>query len=316
MFLWKVHLCIIPTNAFLLARGIALENKGTCTFCKVSMETNDHLFFNCYIAQQLWLGIFTWWSVTPMHHGFLQLPALWKMSTIFPSKSLKSAWRITVSATLWALWLTRNQCVFEPSKADTKSLLFLAKSHATEWCQIQDLLHDNSVNWWRDNPVSAIAEAEELKFKELFSCGTSLVGFTDGSWNKKSNCLKAGIGGLIFKNSGEAIFSFFGPTVADNSFEAEWDALDYLGNAFVNSEWKDLQLTIFTDSRKACGKFLELSISSQKGESAKKKDFLMFRNIRVKFIPSELNFRADRLAKKGAKSIKLEHFWVHKRALA
>ena len=54
-------------------------------------------------------------------------------------------------------------------------------------------------------------------------------------------------------------------------------------------------------------------MSTQKGINVKKNDFLMLRNIRVKYIPSEFNFRADFLAKKGAKSTKLEHFWVHKR---
>lgn len=45
MFLWKVHLNIIPTNSFLLARGIISKDLVWCVLCKVDVETSEHLFF-------------------------------------------------------------------------------------------------------------------------------------------------------------------------------------------------------------------------------------------------------------------------------
>lgn len=313
LFLWKVHLSILPTSLFLLARGIITDSEGICAFCRRDLESIEHLFFHCHFSRILWSDIFAWWKVYPVQHGMLHLSDLWKLSNNFSSKSLKSAWRIMVSATMWILWLARNQCVFDSKNVDSKNLLCLAKFHALEWCQIQNILHKKSIHRWNSNPVSAISEAEGIKFKELFSCGSKLIGFCDGSWKEKSSGIEAGLGGLIFKETGEAILSFYGPSQAANSFDSEWEALTLLGKTFVDSEWSSLQLTIFTDSRQVYCKFLELSIKAHHLGNSKEHAFLSCQNIRVKYISSELNFRADLLAKRGAKSKELKLFRVHKR---
>lgn len=159
-----------------------------------------------------------------------------------------------------------------------------------------------------DNLVGAITKSENLQFKELLRCGSSLIGFVDGSWKGDSNGNIAGMGGLIFKNSGDAIFSFSGPTQAACPFEAEWNAFIFLVNEFARSAWVRCELTILTDCSKIYCKFLEITSTSQDMMSSN--SVLNLNNIKVKPIASELNSKADNLAKKGAKSKKINSFWV------
>lgn len=313
LFLWKVHLNIIPTSSFLIKRGIGIASKGLCAFCDKEDESLEHLFFQCQVAKQFWLGIFAWWGVNFVQQNMIHMSALWNASSYFPSKSLKSAWKITISASLWSLWLSRNQCIFDSKGADIKNMLSLTISQASDWCQVQNLLSKELLLQWNHSPVSAISNAEGNKFKELLACGSQLIGFCDGSWKRNSVGFKAGIGGLIFKSSGEAILSFFGPSLAATSFDSEWEALSCLREAFLGSEWSKCQLTIFTDSRQVFCNFLENSLKFHQSAASKENAYLNCQNIRVKVISSEHNTRADFLAKKGAKSKELKLFWVHKR---
>ena len=153
-------------------------------------------------------------------------------------------------------------------------------------------------------------ETEGLQFQELLSCGTELIGFVDGSWKRRQDNIHAGIGGVIFKDSGEAIFSFFGPSKAESSQETEWEAFSFLVSNFVGSEWSKHHITIFTDCSNIYCKYLELSSTSQALKLNEQNIFLRLLNLKVKCIPSELNAKADCLAKKGAFSKKSNHFWV------
>ncbi|KAL1817607.1 hypothetical protein ACET3Z_020181 [Daucus carota] len=161
-------------------------------------------------------------------------------------------------------------------------MLSLTISQASDWCQVQNLLSKELLLQWNHSPVSAISNAEGNKFKELLACGSQLIGFCDGSWKRNSVGFKAGIGGLIFKSSGEAILSFFGPSLAATSFDSEWEALSCLREAFLGSEWSKCQLTIFTDSRQVFCNFLENSLKFHQSAASKENAYLNCQNIRVK----------------------------------
>ncbi|WOH03901.1 hypothetical protein DCAR_0623303 [Daucus carota subsp. sativus] len=81
-------------------------------------------------------------------------------------------------------------------------------------------------------------------------------------------------------------------------------------NSFLKSPWKDHELTVHSDCRELVLKVLEIGI----GES--KWSFLglhriMPVNLKIKFIPNDLNFEADCLAKKGSNSKNFNSFWVN-----
>ena len=64
LFLWKVHLKILPTKSFLVSREIISKDTAKCSFCNCETETENHLFFDCFKSKQLWEFIFAWWQVS------------------------------------------------------------------------------------------------------------------------------------------------------------------------------------------------------------------------------------------------------------
>lgn len=145
VFLWKVHLDIIPTRFFLLKRGIIPLGMEQCALCSLMIENIDHLFYQCSYSRMLWLEIFAWWNLFPMQYGPVHLTNLWEASNMFSSKSLRSAWKIVVSAIMWTIWLIRNQQIFDPKNTSKTNLLGIAQMHALEWCKVQKLMHNKSV---------------------------------------------------------------------------------------------------------------------------------------------------------------------------
>lgn len=62
LFLWKVHLKILPTKS-LLRRRIGSQFKDShCLICNHPEETQDHILWKCISIRKLWQQILTWWG--------------------------------------------------------------------------------------------------------------------------------------------------------------------------------------------------------------------------------------------------------------
>ena len=221
LFLWKIHLRIIPTRSFLAVRGIIHKDLACCPFCKCEEENDNHLFFGCSRSKKFWEAIFAWWQILLLYLQRESLSCLWNTADFFPTKSVKSAWRIVISASMWTLWLARNQVIFDNLIQSIENMKYIAQGHAMEWCQASNLMHNRSIFRLRASPIGAISESEGMLFKDLFLCGSNLIGFVDGSWKLKSGSITADIGGLIFEKNGNAIFSFAAPSQAICSVDVE-----------------------------------------------------------------------------------------------
>lgn len=318
-FLWKVHLNILPTGSFLHNRGILPEAQVTCKLCSKFPETSHHLFFQCANVVRLWDSIAAWWNIQPIMVQDLGLHAVWAHSKQFPTKFLRMVWKVVVSSSIWSIWLSRNNEVFKKSNTTSDNLLNLVRVQSKEWAIAFSLIHKDAAYCWFRNPVGVVTGSEEFKIKEIISTGAALKGFVDGSWKEFPSKIQAGIGGFIQNIKGDIIFTFSGPVSAHSPFDSEWSALVFLVSSFLKSSWNHLTLKVFTDSRKVVCRYLEEVSSLNKhpefrgnlyagharisGEHA---------NISVNFVPSEINHKADFLAKKRAKKISFSSHWVHK----
>lgn len=310
IFLWKVHLNIFPTNDFLVTRGILSESQIGCNRYKKFPESSHHLFFGCVNNMNLWDSIASWWRIKSIPVNDLCFQALWSQAKCFPTKLLRSVWKVVISSALWSIWLSRNRIVFEEENTSHTSLMNLVQFQSKEWCVAFSLIHADATTWWLSNPVGAVSSSTTFKLKELALNGPSLTGFIDGSWKAHANSFQAGIGGFIQDKKGNIIFTFSGPIAASNPFEAEWKALEYMVQSFLNSPWRHVSLVIHTDSRNVICKFLEKVSLCKVDEKQDWNYDARQSNIGVNFVPSEFNFKADSLAKKGAKGSRILSFWV------
>ena len=98
----------------------------TCVFYGEA-ESIHHLFFECVVARQVWLMIS---NCTKMHvpESFESFIPFWKKKKCYDAINLISA------ATLWSLWLFRNEFVFQGRKwRSIKCVLELVGRHIHQW---------------------------------------------------------------------------------------------------------------------------------------------------------------------------------------
>lgn len=63
LFLWKVHMCILPTKGFFARRGVKIKEDDSCIFCNNSDETGFHIFQECHFAVSIWSMVCSWWQL-------------------------------------------------------------------------------------------------------------------------------------------------------------------------------------------------------------------------------------------------------------
>ncbi|XP_038998621.1 uncharacterized protein LOC120123890 [Hibiscus syriacus] len=114
----------LPTKDRLLRMG--LINESQCMFCDDPLETRDHLFLHCPIADYLWNSIF---SLSGLHfitrswESFLA----WACYT-WKGKSLLSViLKIALNALIYILWEERNKKLFQGRSRNAQELFRIIK---------------------------------------------------------------------------------------------------------------------------------------------------------------------------------------------
>ena len=93
IFYWIFLQNKILTQDNLQKRGINVVNR--CTLCKEGFEDRNHLFLNCSYSQQVLTIVLTYWNITWVHHGNVEL---FFKSCKCPSKDpdVDFLWKITL----------------------------------------------------------------------------------------------------------------------------------------------------------------------------------------------------------------------------
>ncbi|XP_048493041.1 uncharacterized protein LOC125493613 [Beta vulgaris subsp. vulgaris] len=120
-FLWKIAVKAIPTASNLTKRQIKMDEK--CKFCKLELEDETHLFKNCEFTQRIWtstMGIkisnVTDTPVKDWIRNFLNLFRKKKQEEFVEL-------RRNFIATLWSIWLHRNEIVFKGGSPNPMSIM-------------------------------------------------------------------------------------------------------------------------------------------------------------------------------------------------
>ena len=106
VFMWYLYKGVILTKYNLARRQCQRDRK--CCFCS-SNESIQHLLFDCHFAKFIWRIV----------HVFFNLSLPTSVHNIFTgwlegiNRKLKSHILVGASAICWAIWLTRNDIVFD-----------------------------------------------------------------------------------------------------------------------------------------------------------------------------------------------------------
>lgn len=129
-FLWKLKWNVLSTRVFLNIRNIA--HHTICLRCNLENETNNHFFLTCPRAVEAWTFIGKWWSEHCLRINVFVLP-LDRLLNFMAGSITKSVWKIIVGATLWNLWLARNETAFSKTNQSSTALNFIIMHRVSKW---------------------------------------------------------------------------------------------------------------------------------------------------------------------------------------
>ncbi|KAJ0535737.1 putative RNA-directed DNA polymerase [Helianthus annuus] len=108
---WRAELDRIPTRCALIRRNINVTS-NLCPLCSEYPETVEHLFISCEFAQMVWNVVSQWCKLSPVF-AFGMRDILDGHSYVSGSPKLKKAFHAVCLTTLWCIWKSRNELVFQ-----------------------------------------------------------------------------------------------------------------------------------------------------------------------------------------------------------
>jgi len=170
--IWQTKLPMkIEVFMLYLKRGVILTKDNLvkrnwhgntcCCFCNFN-ESIQHLFFDCFYAKFLWRSIHMLFGIVVP----INMTELYQHWSKLGTKKYNSLLLTTAAALLWAIWITRNEVVFD--KCRPKSLLqvlFRGTHWLCQWASLQR--HDDL----KDQLISAAQHLETSALHFFSSIG-------------------------------------------------------------------------------------------------------------------------------------------------
>ncbi|XP_074288232.1 uncharacterized protein LOC141613398 [Silene latifolia] len=226
---WKILIWRMLTNTLSVGINFVKRNIGidsSCKFCQgggTALETMEHLFRDCPVSRRLWacseLGIRT------NQASFLQLDT-WIIDwlTYLERSECREEQQIRFLATLWCIWSTRNQILFQG--VDFHPLMFYnhwSKLVSTGFQAIAELKKDacaidgtpppfarDTANWIRNsNPFCVVGR--------IGDCGY-VRAMVDAGWKGFD---RAGVGWIVMSENGQIFHRMERKIKAESALQAE-----------------------------------------------------------------------------------------------
>ncbi|KAF1886758.1 hypothetical protein Lal_00045995 [Lupinus albus] len=157
-FTWRLFQNRIPTKDALLRQGFSSSDSGgiLCPFCNEHPESTDHLFSSCSLSYLVWQMIYKWLGIsvvlpnTPSHH------LSYHLGLVKDRKSWKF-WSVIWFATIWAIWLSRNDFIFNNVNSSLLHILDSAKLKSWLWIKSQRGLNSTIYSDWLCKPLECLS---------------------------------------------------------------------------------------------------------------------------------------------------------------
>ncbi|KAF1894118.1 hypothetical protein Lal_00004037 [Lupinus albus] len=153
-FAWRLFQDRIPTRDALIVRGVSMLNGGgaQCSLCSDKLESSQHLLFSCSFSYSMWQLIYKWLDISvvlpfqPINHFLYHLGMV---------KLRKNChiWSTIWLATVWALWRSRNDTIF--NNARHSSLHILDAAPVNVWLWIKTIVGMSHISYsdWISKPL-------------------------------------------------------------------------------------------------------------------------------------------------------------------
>lgn len=219
---------------------------------------------------------------------------------------------ICFSATLWNIWLARNNKVFNDRITGIKEIEKLIRFDASQWSIKEKVVNKSLFNLWKLDPAQAYSNHRDAELRRKLSIWfntNKLVGFIDRALTRDPYDHKHA-GGFIIDQQSKVWFIFAGPSHEQNPFSIEKHALSVLLEALLSKGYGNLEIIIDSDSQVLVNTYNSSSLAQQpyfvQLDGLKDK----LKGTKLTHIGRKFNTVADRLASEGKYLKALRACWV------
>ena len=125
IFIWLLLRQRLMTRSF--RQRMAPDSAGDCALCGANLENCEHLFVLCPISQAVWR------AVGVARPTLTSLEDFWRSIGDGPYRRV-AEWQL-IFATLWSIWLHRNDVIFRGRTPAVEAILHDARGLAISWNQ-------------------------------------------------------------------------------------------------------------------------------------------------------------------------------------
>ncbi|XP_022024926.1 uncharacterized protein LOC110925274 [Helianthus annuus] len=144
---WRAEKERLPTRVALAERNVRIES-DRCVICGDYAETSDHVFMSCQLAQTVW-SIVSQWCKIPTFSAFCIQDVLSMHGGISGSQKRRNIVQAIVHVTIWSIWNTRNDAVFNSVYPSVPKIIEEVKHMSYLW--VKSRSKDPLITWetWR-----------------------------------------------------------------------------------------------------------------------------------------------------------------------
>ncbi|XP_071704180.1 uncharacterized protein [Rutidosis leptorrhynchoides] len=151
LFHWLAIRYSIPVYDVLIKRHILpSSHSNLCVWCLEEVETVNHFLLHCKWTFKVWSDLFSWWKLVWVIPGSIEDFSLdW-----FHGMGIKASkfWKLIGPATFWAMWLARNDFIFNWKFMCRSVLVRKIKLKTFIWASNLKLCNGSQFYVWENNP--------------------------------------------------------------------------------------------------------------------------------------------------------------------
>lgn len=133
IFSWLALQGRVATRSVLARKNMIQEGQlPLCPLCSLVEETSEHLFLHCLSSWHIWSIIMQWWQLVWVCPPSLADLASWWFGNSFRNLE-RYIWEVTFFATLWSMWLARNDLIFNNVIRSASEVGELVKTRVAMW---------------------------------------------------------------------------------------------------------------------------------------------------------------------------------------
>jgi hypothetical protein len=131
-FSWQLLLNRVQTKDNLWRRRMIGEHERGCVHCGMESESAVHLFLHCAIARKIWYALMKWLGLIIIIPPSLLISFAMFVEVVADKRAKKVLIAIW-NATVWVLWINRNDCVFNNKVPNVEEMVDCIKLLSWKW---------------------------------------------------------------------------------------------------------------------------------------------------------------------------------------